>query len=62
MIGDGPQRALTPGAAYIVIISREVKKNSANELDVLLNWWLLYLTRPRNNVYIAILYLYKSYF
>ena len=26
MIGDGPQRALTPGAAYIVIISREVKK------------------------------------
>ena len=28
----------------------------------LLNWCLLYLTRPRNNVYIAILYLYKSYF
>ena len=49
-------------SVYCDNLCRRLKKETVRTSYVLLNWWLLYLTRPRNNVYIAILYLYKSYF
>ena len=58
--------SVEPAARCIVYCDNlaETKKRKTVRTSYvkLLNWCLLYLTRPRNNVYIAILYLYKSYF